>query len=186
MTYWRDTAAQWVADDSLHAGITRGAMQDNATVLGEQAKTHLDSEPLGAATITLSHSLSANYTPSTSWIPQPVRALKTFNGTAWRDISVYFRCELVGAGNLTVRLFLLPREAPMAITAAGAISDYDFVQMVFPAAAAPAWKGGAITPSHVQIKPIAGIDIPIVWMHVYCSGTVNGYIHNVRIVEASA
>jgi len=187
MTYWRDTTALWAADTPLHAGITRGALQDNATVLGEQAKTDLDSEPLGATTITIAASGTGNYEASATWIPQPVRALWNFDGAAWRNFSVEMRCELTAAGNATMRVFLLPREAPMAIDpATGAIADYDYVSMVVPAAGAAAWVGGAISPTIVETKTLASVDLHIMWVHLYITGNQSVYVHNVRMTEGSA
>ena len=46
MTEWRDSTALWTADESFHAGITRGILQDNASVLGEQAKSTGDAARL--------------------------------------------------------------------------------------------------------------------------------------------
>jgi len=187
MAYWRDTTALWAADDPVHAGITKGAMQDNATVLGEQAKSHLDSEPLGANTITIAASGTGNWEASSTWIPQPVRALQTFSGLAWRDLYVYMRCELTAAGSATMRVFLLPREYPMAIDpATGVIAEFDYVEMAVPAAGAAAWRGGAITPSIIETKTLAGVDLDIMWVHLYIKGTQSVYVHNVRLLEESA
>lgn len=186
MAYWRDTLTIWLPDQPLHAGITRGAMQDNITVMGEQAYCDIDSEPLGSTTNTILYAKTGAWEPSTSWNPQPIRALKAANGVSWRDVSIYFRCELIGAGSCSLRIFLLPRENPMTINpVSGMIGDFDFKQITVPAFGSPDWHGGAITPSEVHILPVSGVEIPLLWMHVFCNGTVETYLHNTRIVEGA-
>jgi hypothetical protein len=187
MTYWRDGTCLWTADESLHAGITRGMLQDNATVLGEQAVTDVCTQKLGSGMFSLLSTLVPLEWQWSQYIPQPIRALKSADGVAWRDVYVEVLTERAAVGSANLRIFLLPDQAaPIIDPTTGIVPGYDYYTVAVPALGFAGALGGWITPSATGSKYLAGCEFPILWVHVAVIGTASTRLYSLRVREDQA
>lgn len=191
MTYYKDTASNWVADQPVTAWVTRQGMQDNLLTCAEQSGSDIDCGCLGSSTETWIVPSNVNW----FWIQVPVtlinvpatpiRAIRNQGSTAWRDISVRTEIALSLAGSVSVRIFLLPYPIAVLNQAGGTVGGFDFVQFTVNNVAMSI-KGGVITPSEVDIMALEGISFPIVWMHVAVKGDQNLVVNTIRHWEDGA
>jgi hypothetical protein len=184
-TYWIDTPQAWAADATLHAHITRRALQDNAQNTYEQSGSDLD-----GGILRLSGGYYTLGTTGGAWAwqtlapPHPVRVLRAQGDAAWRSITIEWLAAMaVGATLMTVRVFALPSPSVGIDLASGLAGPYPYASLPFNAAGAPTRKSDTLTPTEVGSEVLGGESFPVVYLRAAINGTGDLRVYSTRRTE---
>jgi hypothetical protein len=184
-TYWIDTPQAWAADKTLHAHITRRALQDNCQSAYEQSGSDLDGGILclSAGYYTLG-TTGGVWAWQTLMVPRPVRVLRSQGDATWRPITIeWLGAMAVGATLMTIRMFALPNPTIGLDLATGLAGPYPYTAFQFNAAGAPTRKSDTMRPTDVGYRTLNGETFPVVYLHAAVNGTGDLRVYSTRRKE---
>ena len=183
-TRWIDTPQAWAADATLHAHITRRALQDNAQNAYEQSGSDLDGGILRLSVGYYTLGTTGGVWAWQTLVPaHPVRALRAQGDAAWRPSTIEWLAErVVGATTMTVRIFALPNPAVGLDLASGLCGPYPYAEMSWNAVGAVR-DSGTMTPTEVGNQVLDGESFPVVYLQAAIYGTGNCRVYSTRRTE---